>query len=65
MIRSTWTDGVYPIDRPRYSKREKARKLVKQLESGELSDSKKFMRDIYNSIKFFNLPDEFLPQLDD
>lgn len=54
VVKSAWNE--HPVPRPKYSAQEKAYKLVKLMESGELTDTEKFVRDIQNAMAFIDLP---------
>lgn len=54
-----------PRERPRLSLEEEAFELVQLMESGELTDTKVFIRNVLNNMIFNGVPSEFLPAIDD
>jgi hypothetical protein len=61
---SMWEKGAAPFKRPVLSKEEQAYRLVLKMEAGELTDTTKFMRNVYNNMMFTDVPREWLPKLD-
>ena len=56
--------GDAPREVPQLSLEEKAYKLVQLIESGELSDTKLFMRNVRNDMIFNGMPSEYIPDED-
>jgi hypothetical protein len=42
-----------------------AYRIIKAMEAGELTDSKKFIREVRNNMVFREFPEKWLPSLDD
>jgi hypothetical protein len=54
-----------PRERPSLSLEEEAFQLVQLIESGQLTDTRVFMRNVLSNMLFNMVPPEFLPILDD
>lgn len=55
--RSLWGEYDEPREKPRLSLEEEAWRLVQLMEKGELTDTKEFLRNVYNSIVFHGYDD--------
>jgi len=56
--------GVMPREIPQLSLEEEAYRLVQLIESGELTDTKLFMRNVRNDMIFNGMPSEYIPDED-
>lgn len=62
---SLWTPQQRgPLERPRPSAEDMAFDVAMALESGTLTDPKRFLRDVRNNMVFQGFPTSFLPKLD-
>jgi hypothetical protein len=61
---SLWSPEQGPLDRPQLSLQDKAFEVAMALESGTLTDSKRFLRGVRNNMIFHGFPTKFLPKLD-
>lgn len=52
VLQSLWEDGVGKRRKPVLSVRKQARQIIEAMEAGELTDTKKFVRDVYNAMVF-------------
>jgi hypothetical protein len=64
VVESLWQEGVGKREKPQISLEVKAWRLVQALENDKLTNSKKFLRDVYNNMVFHGLPEEWRPKLD-
>jgi hypothetical protein len=62
---SPWERGRQKLHPPKLSVEDVAFEVVRALEAGELSDTKAFLRNVYNNMVFYGLPESFLPRLKD
>jgi hypothetical protein len=62
---SLWEDGVGPRQRPVIPLKVQAYRIVKAMEAGELTDSKRFLRQVRNNMVFHGFPEKWLPSLDE
>ena len=62
---SLWKEYAGPRERQQLSLEEDAYQLVQSIESGELTDTKAFLRRVSNDMIFHGVSTEFLPQIDD
>jgi hypothetical protein len=62
---SLWEDDVGPRQRPLIPLEIQAYRIIKAMEAGELTDSKKFLRELRNNMIFHEFPEKWLPSLDD
>jgi hypothetical protein len=62
---SPWENGRERLHPPKLSVEDVAFEVVRALEAGELSDAKAFLRNVYNNMVFYGLPESFLPRLRD
>lgn len=65
VVSSLWEKGVGRREKPEIPLDVQAWRLVKAMEAGELSDSKRFLRDVYNNMAFHAFPEEWRPTLED
>jgi hypothetical protein len=65
VVSSLSEDGVGPRQRPVIPLEIQAYRIIKAMEAGELTDSKKFLRDVRNNMIFREFPEKWLPSLDD
>jgi len=61
---SLWEEYAGPRGVPQFSLEEEAFRLVQSIESGELTDTKEFLRKVRNDMIFRGVPPEFLPEID-
>ena len=54
-----------PREVPQLSLEEEAYRLVQLIESGELTDTKLFMRNVRNDMIFNGMPSEYIPNEED
>lgn len=59
---SLWEEGQGKLERPEVSLEDKALEVVRALEAGELTDSKVFLRNVYNNMIFHGFPESLLPK---
>ena len=57
--------GVAPREVPQLSLEEEAYRLVQLIESGELTDTRLFMRNVRNDMIFNGMPSEYIPNEED
>ena len=57
--------GVAPREVPQLSLEEEAYRIVQLIESGKLTDTKLFMRNVRNDMIFNGIPSEYIPDLED
>lgn len=64
VVESMWKPDVERSIVPTASLEEQAYKVVKALESGELTDYKRFALNVHNNMAFNGLPESWFPKLD-
>ena len=62
---SLWEEYAGPKEVPQFSLEEEAFRLVQSIESGELTDTKEFLRKVRNDMIFHGVPLESLPGIDE
>ena len=65
VVSSLWEEGVGPRQRPVIPLEEKAYRVVKAYEAGELTDTSKFLREVRNNMIFLGLPESWYSSLGD
>jgi Histone methylation protein DOT1 len=60
---SLWKEGQRKLEPLELSLQDKALDVIHALESGELTDTKAFLRNVRNNMIFYGFPEQFLPQL--
>ena len=60
---SLWEEGRGKLEPLELSLQDKALDVVHALESGTLTDTKAFLRNVRNNMIFYGFPESFLPQL--
>jgi hypothetical protein len=58
--KSLWEEYAGPRNKPRRSLEEEAFSLVQLMESGELTDTQRFLRNVYNNMLFHGISLESL-----
>ena len=62
VVESLWDDNG-PRKRPELTLEQKALQIVDSYESGTLTDTEKFLRDVRNRMSFHGLPEEWKPKI--
>lgn len=65
VVKSLWEDGVGARQRPVIPLELQAYRIIKAMEAGELTDSKRFLRQVRNNMVFHGFPQKWLPSLDE
>ena len=61
VLTSCWTEDSKKLERPVLSIEEQAYRICKLIEAGELTDSRKFLRNVRNNMVFLGFPHSWLP----
>eukprot|EP00978_Attheya_sp_CCMP212_P005649 scaffold12674_cov35-Attheya_sp.AAC.1 len=61
VLTSCWTEDSKKLERPVLSIEEQAYRICKLMEAGELTDSRKFLRNVRNNMVFLGFPQSWLP----
>ena len=65
VVSSLWEEGVGRRTKPVIPLEEQAYRVAMAYESGELTDTNKFLREVRNTMIFNGLPESWLPSIDD
>jgi hypothetical protein len=65
VVSSLWEEGVSRRTKPAIPVEEQAYRVALAYESGELTDTNKFLREVRNAMIFNGFPETWLPSIDD